>query len=191
MKIYKILLHITYASFILVLITSCNTSGKKTENNEQPTKKMGKIILPDSLFVYNPFNGNSLDNNEKGNSALKIYTYLDVSCPSCLSNIKRWRNFELELKNFKIPIIMICQSEDKYELLKYLCEKQEIPNLPFPFYFDTKNQFLIRNQFLNPSPGKHTVLTDKNNLVIQMGDPTLSKKTKNAYLKIIKASISY
>ncbi|HBJ01312.1 MAG TPA: hypothetical protein DDY89_11640 [Lysinibacillus sp.] len=106
-------------------------------------EKADTIKLPNNLIVYNPFNRSVLDSNQIANSTFKIYSFIDVSCPSCLTNLQNWNKVASELSKYKVPIILVCQSEDNFELIKYLCEKKDIPEFPFPFYFDDQKQFFM------------------------------------------------
>ena len=175
--------------FILVLVTiglmACNPKSKQIETHSQ--KIEGTITLPDSLDIYNPFNENNTNNAATTGSTLKIYTFVDTSCPSCLSNINNWNKIALELRKHQVPIVMICQSEDNFELLKYLCEKKDIAGYPHAFYLDIKDQFFTKNEFLKPLPNMHTVLTDSNNKILLSGDLTLSEEVKQQYIDVIKS----
>ena len=187
MKVYKASFNLVSFLLIIVSFSYCNNSQnhKNTQKQPESEKKVETVVLPDSLEVYNPFNTHGIDVNELAKRPLKIYGFIDVSCSSCLTNIKNWAKIAIKLEKYDIPVILICQSQDNYELLKYLCEKKDIPKLPLPFYFDTKNQFFKKNKFLNPSPNNNTVLVDKNNLVLLVGDPTLSDNIKDSYFDMI------
>jgi len=172
--------------FILVLFSNCNNTGEREQGVNKITNKADTLFLPDSMVVYSPFHKGKLDSAQIANSALKVYSFVDVSCPSCLTNIKNWNKFASTLKEYNVPVILICQSEDNYELLKHLCENKRISEFPFPFYFDVKKQFFALNKLLSPSPNQHTVLTDKNNRILMSGDLTLTETTRKAYLDTIK-----
>lgn len=182
LKAFKFFSNFTYLFFTIILFTKCTEENK--EAKQTIVYKQHTILLPDSLVIYNPFK-TKIDSTEIAKSPLKIYSFIDVSCPSCLSSFKKWKSFVNQKREFNIPVILICQSEDNYELLKYLCEEKDIPELPVPFYFDTKNQFFKKNKFLNAAPNEHTVLVDENNLVLLKGDPTLSENIKKSYLDVI------
>jgi len=179
---------IYYSCFFVafVLLFSCNAKPKTTEAISAIKKIEGKFVMPDSIAIYNPFQENRTASNEIENAPLKIYTFVDTSCPSCLTNINNWSLAASELKKYNIPIIMICQSEDNFELLKYLCEKKDIAGYPFPFYFDLKNQFFLLNKFLDITPHHHTVLTDSTNQILVAGDLTHSQEVKQLYIDKIK-----
>ncbi|TCC96562.1 hypothetical protein [Pedobacter hiemivivus] len=188
MKLERRLYRVLYLFFTICSLSNCNTGNKQSSDTAISNKKSEKFTQPDSLITYKPFALTSLDSNKIFNSTLKIYSFIDASCSSCLASINNWKLVASEIKNYKVPIILIVQSEDNFELLKYLCEKKNIDNFPYPFYFDFKGQFFVRNKFLSRNKNGHTVLTDKNNNIIASGDMTLSKKVKEQYMNIIKAN---
>lgn len=188
MRIDRRLYRLVYLFFTICLLSNCNTRNKQGLDTALNNKKIEKFTQPDSLITYKPFALTSLDSNEIANSTLKIYSFIDASCSTCLGSINNWKLIASEIKNYKIPVILIVQSEDNYELLKYLCEKKNIDKFPYPFYFDLKGQFFVRNKFLSPKRNEHTVLTDKDNNILASGDMTLSKKIKEQYMNIIKAN---
>ena len=174
--------------FTICSLSNCNIGNKQSSDTALSNKKIEKFIQPDSLITYKPFALTNLDSSEIANSRLKIYSFIDASCSTCLERINNLKLVASEIKNYKIPVILIVQSEDNYELLKYLCEQKNIDKFPYPFYFDVKGQFFVRNKFLSPNRNGHTVLTDKDNNILASGDMTLSKKIEEQYMNIIKTN---
>jgi hypothetical protein len=145
-----------------------------------------KLILPDSISVYNPFSNNINDSLSVSNSEFKIYIRLNTSCGSCITEINFWNTLSEDFKKYNTPIIFICRSDDKFELIKYLCESGKIDKFPYPFFFDEKDEFYKLNGFMKKSDHFETVLTDKNNRILLMGNPLHSKRIKELYLKEIQ-----
>lgn len=170
---------------ILLIITSCNNKDqKKIENIVK--KSIGRnIILPTTLNLYQPFVEEVKDSLSTVESSYKVYARVDVSCGSCLSKIKLWNDLLLELDAFDISLIMICESEDHFELFKYLCETEKIKPTSYPFFLDDKNDFLKKNKFLKNHKQLETVLVNHNNEIIVVGDATKNKKMKELYLKVM------
>lgn len=151
------------------------------------SKKIGKrITIPDSMELYVPFNNLLYDSSAIASSPLKIYTFIDVSCSSCIDNIEKWEFLSAsKFAKEKVPIILICQSRDDFELFKYFCESGKVPRFQLPFFIDKGGKYFKLNTFINRS--NHTVLTDQANAVILSGDPTHSDKVLNLYMKKIKS----
>jgi hypothetical protein len=88
--------------------------------------------------------------------------------------------------DFAVPVILICQSKDNFELIKYFCEQGDVKKFAFPFFLDTKNEFLDKNSFIDESTRFHVILTDSLNKILLFGDPTKSKKVMEQYLNVMK-----
>jgi hypothetical protein len=171
------------------IIVACDYNEKKTreklftsivENN------IGKkIILPDNLTVYNPDSINNCENYDLISSEFKIYSHIDVSCGSCIGNIEKWNNLIQEFSKYEVPLILICGSEDEFELFQYLCESGKVDISHYPFYFDVNNDFHNLNTFMIKSDFE-TVLADKENNILLIGNPIRSKEMKELYLNVIK-----
>ncbi|WP_170288574.1 thioredoxin domain-containing protein [Flavobacterium resistens] len=145
-----------------------------------------KIFLPKKIIIYKPFGSYLKDSINISKSELKVYAYINASCSTCLNNIKLWDKFALEIKDYGVPVILILQSYDEFELFKYLCEKREIKKFPYPFFFDQENSFVKNNKFMIENETFRSVLTDKENNIIMVGNPFISEGMKKLYIKEIK-----
>lgn len=179
-------LYLPYLVASMSLVLSCSNINKNQKNDDPIKNEM--LMLPDSLIVYGSFTKKHTDTGLVLPSSFKIYSFIDASCPSCLTDIKNWNKIALEFDRNDVQIILICQSQDNYELLKYLFEKNSLPELSFPLYFDVNNQFFVRNKFLSPAPNHHTVLTDKNNNILVFGDLISEKQhIKQRYIDVMES----
>ncbi len=149
------------------------------------TLAIGKqLTIPDSLEVYKPFDNYSLDSNEIAKSSLKIYTFVDVSCSSCIDNIKKWNLIMPSFDNYKVPVIMVCQSRDNFELFKFFCESGKVGKLYYPFFLDKSEKYFKLNPFINHS--NHTLLTTQNNKIVGIGDPSHSDVVLKEFVFLIQ-----
>jgi hypothetical protein len=131
-----------------------------------------KLLIPKDLQPYSPFNQNLTDSIKLANSSLKLYSLINTSCSTCLEEINKWDSFASKLKKYKIPVILICKSnKDNFELLKYLCETKKIKKFAYPFFLDINDDYVNKNPFMNASRDFETVLTDKNNSILLIGNP--------------------
>lgn len=178
---------------VVILCTTSIISCKKNQNSEVVDSlkstidlNLGKrLIIPDSLELYN-FLSDSIDIKEIFNSELKIYTHIDASCGTCIESLMAWNNLIPELNRNNIDVILICTSDNKFELLKYYFESKEIDNFSYPLFLDHKNNFLKNNKFMLKSKNFETVLTDKDDSILLLGNPNYSNKIKELYFKEIK-----
>jgi hypothetical protein len=146
-----------------------------------------KLLIPKDLKLYSPFNQNSTDSIKLANSSLKLYSHINTSCSTCLEEINKWDSFASKLKKYKTPVILICKSnKDNFELLKYLCETNKIKKFTYPFFLNLKDDYVNKNPFMNASRDFETVLTDKNNSILLIGNPLHSKGMEQLYLNEIQ-----
>lgn len=185
----KILIVVT-----LLLIFSCNETVTQESNTENDIDSLNssslRIIMPDTLQVYNPYPEFELasDSSIRKTFGPKLYTCVNVSCPSCIADIEKWNDWIPEIyQKFKIPVVIICITKDNFEYIQYLFESKEIRPFPFPIYFDIHNKFVSSNAiFLNRS-SHYTVLTSKEGKVILRGNPFESQQTKTLFINALKS----
>jgi len=184
-----------YGIFVMALVCisfliSCQNTDRTAHNSSLKStidSTLGKkLILPTKLLVYSPFNDLEGDSATVFDSKYKLFTHINASCGTCITHIKLWENLVLEFNKFKIPIILICESDDRFELLKYLCETGGVGKFSYPFFLDKENEYIKRNQFMKKTQDFETVLTDKEYNILLLGNPTRSKEMKDLYMKIIK-----
>ncbi|WP_417941939.1 hypothetical protein [Flavobacterium sp. RS13.1] len=177
--------------YIISLFISCKREQIKNEKVEllENIVKVNlgrKLVIPKDLQLYTPFSQNSTDSAKIANSSLKLYSYVNTSCSTCLDEIKEWNSFALKLKKYKTPIILVCKTRDNFELLKYLCETKKIKTFDYPFFLDIKEHYINKNPFMNASSDFETVLTDRNNSILLIGNPLHSEIIKQLYLSKIQ-----
>jgi len=184
-----------YKIFIIVVVCLCfllscyNTDRTPHKASLESTigSTLGKkLFLPNNLHVYSPFPDLVADSATIFNAEYKLFTHINASCGSCITEIKLWENLVTEFDKYKIPIILICESDDRFELLKYLCETGGIEKFSYPFFLDKKNEYIKRNQFMEKAQDLETVLIDKENNILLLGNPIRSKEMKELYLKEIQ-----
>ena len=144
-----------------------------------------KLIVPNSLELYRPLSS-SITNRELSNSKLKIYSSIDASCGTCVESLKIWNNLIPELNEKDVQVVLICSSDNKFELLKYFFETKEIKHFSHPLFLDHQNQYLKQNRFMSESKNFETVLTDKDDKILLIGNPIASNKMKELYFNEIK-----
>lgn len=145
-----------------------------------------KLIISDSLELYHPFLNVINSKEEVLNPKLKIYSHIDASCGTCIENLKAWNNLIPEFNMKNVEVILICTSDNNFELLKYYFESKEIASFSHPLLLDHNNDYLLQNEFMSKSKNFETVLTDKNNEILLLGNPNYSIKIKELYFNEIK-----
>jgi hypothetical protein len=180
--------------FILATTFSCK---KKTSKEHEKNLKsivdntLGKeLILPDSLEVYKSFPNIITDSIQMSYANYKIYSHVNVSCSTCVDGIKKWDNLATKFLKQGTPIFLICSSKDNFELVKEIFESKILKGFSFPVFLDVKNKFRDKNSFMYESAHFETVLTDRNNKILLMGNPIYSKETEKLYLNELKKRIN-
>lgn len=160
---------------LVALLVACNAA---TVNKKQT------ILMPGHVEVYNPLAGENLKNPASGNSKLKIYTLIDVSCSTCILKLEKWTQFQSEAGN--VAVIPVCHSGDNFEMLKYLFENNRVGKVRLPLVLDLDNQFKKQNPELISKYGELTALTDNSNHVLLTGNPIDDKSDKEKFMKLIR-----
>lgn len=179
---------------MVLLITFSIISCKKNQNiiSEADSFKVvidnslgKKLIISDSLELYHPF-PSSINNKEVLSPKLKIYSHIDASCGTCIESLKAWNNLIPEFNRKNVEVVLICTSDNNFELLKYYFESKEITNFSHPLLLDHNNDYLRQNEFMSKSKNFETVLTDKNDEILLLGNPNFSIKIKELFFNEIK-----
>lgn len=177
-------------SIFLISAISCHT--RKDQEKKESFKLtvencLGKeLIIPDSLITYSPYSNYIADSVEISQCDLKIYSHINASCPTCIQDIIIWNGIIADFNKNNVPVILICDSKDKFELIKYLHETGKVKSFSYPLFFDIKKEYLKKNMFMKESQHFETVLTDKENNILLLGNPIRSKEIKSLYLTEIR-----
>ncbi len=181
--------------FIFFVSSTMSCQNRETQEKEAHLKSVvenwlnKKLIIPDSLTIYAPFLNYIADSVQLSNAKIKIYSHINASCPTCIRDIELWNNIIPNFEKLKVPIILICESDDNFELFKFMCDKREIKSFSYPFFFDLKRAFYKQNKFMKESTHFETVLTDSDNNILLLGNPIRSKEMQVIYLKEIQNRI--
>ena len=176
---------------LMFFLFSCRENKKYNDNGVSLKPVIDNVLgdkleIPDSLNVYTPFLKYVSDSVQISDSNFKIYTYINASCSTCIEDISKWREITDEFVKNGAVVCLIFHSDDNYEFIKYLCESGAIRDFPFPFFFDAKDEYLKKNSFVKHSKHFETVLTDRENHIILMGNPLLSEDIKKHYISEIQ-----
>lgn len=176
---------------ILLIFISCNSDKPESlataaERAVNDTLLGKKIIIPETFEAYIPDKKNILmDSLQMVLANYKVFSFINVSCVSCISDIDKWDSLSAELIQYGVPVILICDSKDNFEYIKYLFEQGKINHYSFPLFFDSKDEFYKKNRFIRQDLAHQVVLTNKNNEIIASGNPIYSNKIKERYLQKI------
>lgn len=174
-------LSITYLVICSAPIISCNNNQNTSSNSIQ-----GEIFtIIDDVQIFKGPEEHILDSSDMFNSSLRVFSYVNVSCATCLNEIKKWDSLAKSLSRYDTPIILYLQSKDRYELLKYLIEEDRLAPFSYPFVLDTNNNYFIQNSMLNEGKRLYTVLVNKDNEILWTGDPIHSENDQQKLIQVI------
>lgn len=170
---------------------SCQNSHKEnnsnhSQNTSERSLQTKKLIIVDDIQVLRVTEEHVLDSSEMFNSPYRVFSYVNVSCATCLDEIKQWNSLAKSLTLYNVPVILYLQSKDRYELLKYLIEKQRLASYSYPFVLDINNNYFKQNSMLNEEKRLYTVLVNIDNEILWIGDPLHSKNDRQKLLQIIE-----
>ena len=114
----------------------------------------------------------------------KVVTYVDsAGCTSCKLQLNRWKELVAEVDSLTdgaVPFLFYFQTKDLKEL-RYLTRRE---GFTYPVCFDEKDELDGLNRFPDEMMFQ-TFLLDKDNKVVAIGNPVLSPKVKELYLKVM------
>jgi hypothetical protein len=183
---------VRYIILIIFVTFTISCQNKENQKREAGLKLVienclgKKLMIPDSLRIYAPFHNYIADSVQLSNARFKIYSHINASCPTCVRDILLWSNLIPDFEKLMVPVILICKSDDDFDLFKYIFETGEIESFSYPFFFDLKRDFYRQNKFMKESLQFETVLTDRDNTILLLGNPIRSKEMKDIYLKEIQ-----
>lgn len=173
MAYYNILL----STCLLFLLTACHIDKSKSKWDKVAEHVVNKYInnqiyLPDTI---NPNNNKNLDSIY--NSEFKLTINIDIDCSSCLNKIEFWEKFSILTKE-KVPILFYINAFDGNNISKRIDKLTSLE-----WVYDKEQLFVAINGLYDTR--FQTVLTDKNNKVILIGDPSENKKLEQLYINTI------
>lgn len=181
-----------YAVCLSILVwSSCsNIASNPSEGTlKLPSDTLlGKILrLPKDIEVYTAYEDSLYMDNIQlvQRSPFRIYAFINVSCSSCISDIDKWTTTCPEFFKYKVPVVLVCFSDDNFEYVRYLFESNKLRKFPFPLYLDAKRLFYPLNNFIKEDVAHQAVLVDSSNTIVATGNPIVSEQIKNRYLQLI------
>lgn len=162
------ILSLLYVAGGLWLLTSCNSDQKAQHDPPKETSTLDIAFL-DTIEVYNmPPDFDAADYRKR---PFRLYTSINVSCASCIEKVKIWDSIYRNLgPSPQLALIPIAQTEDNFEVFKYLFENGTIKDVTIPFFMDENNEFRKGNRLLIGNQFDFLLLTDSTNKVLAFED---------------------
>lgn len=147
-----------------------------------------RINLPDSIFLDNNGVKIKILTKDHLNNGIKVLSVLNNECLNCtISQLKFWAEFYSNYKNsHNFQLILVYSGFNEYFYDNLLLET----DVRLPILLD-ESDFLIRNNSLFKNQLYRTVLLDKENKIILIGDFQRNKNLENIYKEEIQKRIHY
>ena len=167
---------------VIPFLASCAESDKERLSKLVNEWERKEILFPThSTFTIQ---GKDTVDFEFRNADYKVVAYVDsAGCTGCKLQLPRWKELIAEVDSLaggSVPFLFYFHPKDLKEL-KYLTRRE---GFVYPVCFDEKDDFNRLNRFPNEMMFQ-TFLLDKENKVVALGNPVLSPKVKELYLKLI------
>ena len=167
---------------VIPFLASCAESDKERLSKLVNEWERKEILFPThSTFTIQ---GKDTVDFEFRNADYKVVAYVDsAGCTGCKLQLPRWKELIAEVDSLtggSVPFLFYFHPKDLKEL-KYLTRRE---GFVYPVCFDGKDDFNRLNRFPNEMMFQ-TFLLDKENKVVALGNPVLSPKVKELYLKLI------
>lgn len=167
-------------AIVIVLMSSCH--NRKTEVRDHIEELMGKEIkFPSNTEVK--YKGRDTIFSDQFKKDYKVLIYIDsTGCTSCKLRLFEWESIMEEAKPVKdkVAFLFFIHTKD-FKELDYILQRDRFY---YPVFFDRKNELETLNTF--PKAAEfHTLLLDKDNKVVLVGNPAKNKKIWELYKQII------
>ncbi len=170
------LIKLTVFGLIFITIFSCKRENKNIENTLLGI--VGREInLIDSLKYYSKKNGFY---NDSPKTDLKVVTYIDGGCGSCVFELNEWKEFLSSPKLKNVSCLFFVKSYDKKQIALILDEA----DFSYPVIIDLTNKFYEVNE-INADKNYQTFLVNKDNEIVLVGNPTYNSQIKKLYFETI------
>lgn len=176
-------IHSSLILLILIAFLSCSKQKSDTELLQLVKEWHGKEIrFPDSP-IFTLYGKDTVDYSIP-QSTYKILVYVDsTGCIDCKLQLQKWQElieYTNSISNGKIPFLFFFHPKDYEELCQFF--KRDLFDIPT--CIDFKGELNKLNNFPH-LPQFHTLLLDKDNKVVVIGNPIHSVDIRSLYIKQI------
>lgn len=172
-----------YSLYLLGLSVLLSCSEPKSENDLLPIVKewYGKEVKFPEHPVFTLYGKDTVDYSIP-QSPYKVLVYVDSSgCVDCKLQLQKWQElikYTNSISNGEIPFLFFFFPKDYKELCQFF--KRDLFDMPV--CIDFKGELNKLNKF-PPFPQFHTLLLDKDNKVLVIGNPVSSTEIRSLYFK--------
>lgn len=170
--------------YLVVLVFVGCKSGDKQDIENLWQEWKGKVVHFPQNSIFTIYGKDTVKFNMDG--SCKILLYVDsIGCTGCKLQLQQWKGLMEEffrLSKKEISFVFYVSPKDKTEL-ELLLQSEEFV---YPICIDKKDELNKLNCFPE-NEDFHTLLLDKENKVVLIGNPINNMKIKELYLKILRS----
>ena len=181
-------IYVCLICFVCSSLFSCNERNKKNIKKIVEEWSYKKIVFPNNP-TFTRFAKDTIIGYFEKDCSYKVLTYIDsIGCLRCHLKLDAWKPFIKQLEDTfpECNVLFFIHPMNK-KSVEHLLKTE---NFDYPVCIDEKdsinklNHFPVEMQF-------HTLLLDKENKVLAIGNPVQNPKIKELYLKIISGESAY
>lgn len=179
-----------YLLILLNLIALLSCGKQKSDNELLPIVKewYGKEVKFPDRPVFTLYGKDTVDYSIPQSSSYKVLVYVDsTGCVDCKLQLQKWQElikYTNSISNGEIPFLFFFFPKDYKELCQFF--KRDLFDLPVCIDFDGE---LNKLNHFPTFPQFHTLLLDKDNKVVVIGNPVHSTDIRSLYMKEISKNM--
>lgn len=171
---------ILFFFLILILLIGCKENSYKKNIKIYVDKT---FIIPDTLTIK--ANNKLLNVKEINNlfsKPIKIAIFIDGDCEFCFNQLQDWKSliYSNEINSNYVSFLIYVHSYDYRAFDSYLADIK----FEYPIIYDSKNIYFQNNQ-LTKGNVFNTVVLDRANTVVLVGNPITRPEFRNIFIKKI------
>lgn len=172
--------------FVVITMSILLSSGCDRHKVRRALIEMmdSEIYLPDSISCIQ--NGMLTSTEEFQLNGMRLIVFVDsTECSRCrIDNFMRYREF-LELseisRTFKVIFLLSTDKRSHDEIVDFLLATEP----EYPVYIDEKNDFRRLNPSIPDDARFHTMLVDKSDKILLVGDPVANASVHELFVDVI------
>ena len=166
----------------MLLLVSCQNFDKREINDVVHEWIVKEIIFLDSMDCVD---NHVVSKVKVSENCFKVVNYIDsVGCTPCRLNLTKWKEFIHDLNQVSIDstLVLMIVSDSRFNVVYQISMWDKFT---YPIYIDVADSLNRLNHFSSDERFQ-TLLLDKDNKVVAIGNPINNPKVKELYLKIIQ-----
>ena len=162
-----------------MLFYSC--TNRAISKHEYELLKNSTVEIPEKGWFYGACRLNNIEKLLKGRYRFLVFKDSALCSPCYIKSLGEWESFLSEFKDGDIDLVFVLQPKKR----EIISAKSVLSNrkYKFPIYLDTTGIFLRMNKHIPQNEIFHSMLLDKKNKVLVIGNPLKNKEVNKIIIK--------